>query len=648
MIDALWTPSPERVAATEVATLCAELGLEPSYEALHRFSVEEADQFWELAWERYGVIGRRSGEVLRPDPVLRQTRFFPGSTLSLAENLLADRTRGADGRIAMTFSNELGHQRDVTLDELRELVSRLQQAMWRAGVGVGDVVAAWLPNLPETMAIFLAANSIGAVFTSSSPDFGTNGVVDRFGQIEPKLLFATDAYLYAGTEHDTLGRLAEIEARLPSVERTVLVPYLNGDRGAGSPDRTGLADFIGEVEPIALHFEHLDFDHPVFVLFSSGTTGRPKAIVHRAGGVLLKLVVEHRIHCDIRPGDRVFYFTTAGWMMWNWLVMALASEAELVLYDGSPFHPSGEVLFDLVDREQVTLFGISAKFVDAVNKAGLRPAASHDLSSMRTICSTGSTLVHESFDFLYEHVKPDVHVASMSGGTDLCGCLVAGDPTSPVFAGEIQAPGIGLDIAVFDDDGNELATGEQGELVCRNAFPSIPLRFVDDPDHERFDSAYFDRFPGAWHQGDYAQWSVGGGMVISGRSDATLNPGGVRIGTAEIYRQVEKLREIEEGLVVGQEWDNDTRIVLFVRLADGVELDDELVARVKQAIRSGASPRHVPAVVAAVTDIPRTRSGKISELAVRDVIHGREVQNTEALANPEALALFEDRPELQR
>ncbi|RZV40962.1 MAG: acetoacetate--CoA ligase, partial [Acidimicrobiales bacterium] len=458
------------------------------------------------------------------------------------------------------------------------------------------------------------------------------------------LLFATDAYLYANKTHSTLDRLAEIQDRLPSLEDTVLVPYLHGE--AAAPNTTTMSTFTAGLEPTELTFERLPFDHPVFVLFSSGTTGAPKAIVHRSGGVLMKLVSEHRIHCEIKPGDRVFYFTTAGWMMWNWLVVALASEATLVLYDGSPFHPDGNVVFDLADREQVTLLGISAKFVDAVNKAGLRPAETHDLTSIRTITSTGSTLVHESFRFVYDHIKSDVHLASMSGGTDLCGCLVAGDPTAPVVAGEIQAPGIGLDIAVFNDAAERLPRGEQGELVCLSPFPSIPLRFVNDPDNERFDRSYFTRFDGAWHQGDFAEWSDGGGMVISGRSDATLNPGGVRIGTAEIYRQVEQLAEVEEGLVIGQAWDNDTRVVLFVRLADGVMLTDELISTIKSTIRAGASPRHVPAVVAAVADIPRTRSGKISELAVRDVVHGMDVKNTEALANPEALELFRDRPEL--
>ncbi len=644
----LWEPTTEQIDRTEVAALCRDLDLPVSFDALHEWSVNEPDAFWATLWDRYGIIGDRSDTVIDRSASFRETRFFPGAKLCVAENLLADRSRDAATHEAMSFSNETGHVRSLTLANLQDLVSVLQQAMRDAGVQPGDVVAAWLPNLPETMAIFLAANSLGATFTSSSPDFGTNGVVDRFGQIEPKLLFATNAYLYAQKRHDTLGRLAEIQERLPSLESTILVPYLDEDIDHDLANTIQLGEFLGDRTPTELTFDRQDIDHPAFVLFSSGTTGAPKAIVHRAGGVLLKLLSEHRVHCDIQPGDRVFYFTTAGWMMWNWLVGVLASEATLILYDGSPFHPDGNVLFDLADREKPTLFGVSAKFIDAVNKAGLRPAETHDLSTIRTVCSTGSTLVHESFRFVYEHVKSDVHLASMSGGTDLCGCLVAGNPIGAVHAGEIQAPGIGLDIGVIDDDGNRLDPGEQGELICWSPFPSIPLRFVNDPGDERFNSSYFTRFPGAWHQGDFAEWSDGGGMVISGRSDATLNPGGVRIGTAEIYRQVEQLEEIEEGLVIGQAWDDDTRIVLFVRLSPGVTLDDDLQARIRSTIRTGASPRHVPARIVAVDDIPRTRSGKISELAVRDIVAGRAVKNTEALANPEALELYKDLPELQQ
>ncbi len=644
MNNILWQPTDAQIDATEVAQWCADLGLEADYGALHAWSVEDIGRFWATLWDRYGIVGDRGSTNYAAGDRFRTASFFPDGSLNVAENLLAARTVDPDTHVAMSFSNEDGPVSSLTITALRERVSLLQQAMQRAGVGVGDVVAAWLPNLPDTIAIFLAANSLGAIFTSGSPDFGTNGVVDRFGQLDPKLLFATDEYLYAGKRHSTLDRLAEIIERLPSVERTVLVPYLNG--AVDVADTTTLDAFTTGLAATELAFERLPFDHPAFVLFSSGTTGAPKAIVHRAGGVFLKLVSEHRVHCDIHAGDRVFYFTTAGWMMWNWLAVVLASEATLVLFDGSPFHPDPDVLFDLADREQVTLFGVSAKYVDALNKANRRPGESHDLSTIRTICSTGSTLVHESFEYLYEHVKSDVHVASFSGGTDLCGCLVSGAPTSPVRIGEIQAPCIGLDIQVFADDGTPLPPGEQGELVCTTPFPSIPLRFVGDENNERFDGSYFDRFDGSWHQGDFAEWTDAGGMIIHGRSDATLNPGGVRIGTAEIYRQVEQLDEILEGIVIGQSWDNDTRVVLFVRLADGATLDDDLIAKIKKTVREGASPRHVPAKVLEVTDIPRTRSGKISELAVRSIVDGRAVKNTEALANPEALDQFADRAEL--
>ena len=627
----LWAPDPERIATTNLRRFQDFVGRRHgvdvhTFEALHSWSITEPGEFWADLWDFCGVRGDRGDRRVVPADELRKVRFLPDATLNVAENLLLD----PDDSVALVFEGEAGDRRSLTRRQLHDLVSRLQKLMRDEGVGPGDRVAAWLPNIPETYAVMLAAASIGAVFSSTSPDFGVDGVIDRFGQIEPKLLFAAEGYDYNGRHHDCTARLAEISDRLPTVSRSIVVG----------------GDWLDGFEPGSVEFESLPFDHPWYVLYSSGTTGKPKCIVHRAGGVLLKHLCEQQLHCDIRPGDRVFYFTTAGWMMWNWLASGLASGATLVLYDGAPTHPDANRLFDLADEAGITLFGTSAKFIDACQNAGLRPSETHDLSSVRVMTSTGSTLVPEGFDFVYDHIKADVHLASISGGTDLCGCLVGGDPTAPVHRGEIQAPALGLEIDVVDDDGRSVGTGNEGELVCRNPFPSMPLRFWADQDDERYRAAYFDRFPGMWHHGDFASPTESGGFVISGRSDATLNPGGVRIGTAEIYRRVDALPEIEESIVIGQSWEGDTRVVLFVRLAEGHELDESLEARIRARIRSDLTPRHVPAVILAVSDIPRTRSGKMTELAVRDVVHGRTVTNTEALANPEALEHFRGRPEL--
>lgn len=652
----LWTPSPERIAATELHRFARHLegrgsGPLPDYAALHRFSIDEPARFWREFWEFAEVIGDPGTEVLRTGDTFRQTRFFPEATLNVAENLL----RHNDDRPALIFRAEDRLAYQVTWAELHHQVSLIQQALLDCGVAAGDRVAAWLPNRPETYALMLAAASIGAVFTSTSPDFGAAGVVDRFGQTTPKVLVATDGYQYNGTWHDRLEALGDIVSELPSVEQLVIVPYDHStgssEAPAGSSDLPGQAqswtDWLAPHTPAAVSFTPLAFDHPWYVLYSSGTTGKPKCIVHRCGGVLLKHLTEHKLHSDVRNGDRVFYFTTAGWMMWNWLASGLAAGATLVLYDGSPFHPDGNRLFDLVEETGATLMGVSAKFIEALGKAGLTPCQTHDLSSVRTICSTGSPLVAEGFAYVYENIATDVHLASISGGTDLCGCLVAGDPTGPVHAGEIQRAGLGMEIDVVDDSGTGLPPGQQGELVCRSPFPSMPLRFWNDDGDQRYQAAYFERFDGMWHQGDFAEWTPDGGMVIHGRSDATLNPGGVRIGTAEIYRIVDALPQITESLVIGQRWGDDTRVVLFVIPAQGVSVDDELRAAIRGAVRSEATPRHVPAQILAVPDIPRTRSGKISELAVREVVHGRPVKNLEALANPEALDHYANRPELQ-
>ena len=596
------------------------------YSTLHAWSTEHPGEFWAMVWDELGVIGDRGERLHEPGLRLRDHRFLPDATLNVAENLL----REPSDELAIVFRGEDGEAVDVTRAELHDMVGRIQVLLRDAGVGVGDRVVAWLPNRPETYAVMLACAGLGAVFASTSPDFGTDGVIDRFGQIEPTVLFSVPDYAYNGKRHDCAGRLDEIVAALPSLRASIVVA----------------PGWLDAVESTPIMFVPLPFDHPWYVLFSSGTTGKPKCIVHRAGGVLLKHLTEHVFHSDLGPGDRVFYFTTAGWMMWNWLASGLATGATLVLFDGAPTYPDANRLFDLADEVGVTFFGTSAKFLDACANAAIRPADTHDLGTVRTLASTGSTLSPEGFRFVYDAIKSDLHLASISGGTDLCGCLVIGNPMLPVHAGEIQVPALGLAVDVVDGDGASVPIGAEGELVCRTPFPSMPLRFWNDPDHTRYDAAYFDRFEGLWHHGDFISTSEAGGYVISGRSDATLNPGGVRIGTAEIYRRVDTMDEIEESVVVGQPWENDTRIVLFVKMAAGHELDDQLRDRIRSKIRREVTPRHVPAVIAAVTDIPRTRSGKITELAVRDVIVGRPIANVEALANPEALEQFRDRAEL--
>ncbi len=647
----LWRPDRRRVLASNMArfmdAVAARHDLVIDGDAdLHRFSLDQPGAFWRAVAEFAEVTVETWGEVMiRDADAMPGARFFPDAHLNFAENCLRCRGEGE----AIAFRNEAGVRRALSWDDLYRLVGRLAAGMRAEGVVAGDRIAAVLPNLPETVAIALAAASIGAIFSSCSPDFGADGVVDRFGQIAPKLLFAVDGYVYGGKHIDLTERLAVIAGRLPSVQRIVIVPYVSARASAPPLPATAspLSDWLaGTAAPADIAFARLPFNHPLYILYSSGTTGAPKCIVHGAGGVLLQHLKEHQLHCDIRAGDRVFYFTTCGWMMWNWLLTALASGATLLLYDGSPFQPTPDTLFDLADAEAMTLFGTSAKMIDAWAKAGLRPKASHRLDALRTMTSTGSPLAPDGFRYVYREIKDDLHLASIAGGTDLVSCFVLGNPLKPVWAGEIQGPGLGMAVDVFDDAGRPLPTG-QGELVCTRPFPTMPLGFWNDAGGGKYRAAYFERFPGVWHHGDFVSWTEHGGMIMFGRSDATLNPGGVRIGTAEIYRQVEGLDEVIECLAVGQDWQGDVRIVLFVVLRPGLSLDEALTARIRERIRRQCSPRHVPAKVVQVADIPRTKSGKISEIAVRDVIHGRPVRNTEALANPESLGAFQDRPDLQ-
>ncbi|MGI9596594.1 MAG: acetoacetate--CoA ligase [Acidimicrobiales bacterium] len=657
--DPLWQPSPEFVAATQMDRFRRRYrpGSQTS-DDLWQWSVAEPGPFWRAVWEWSEVIGDPGSIDVEPGQDFQSTRFLPRSRLNLAENLLAARPGAAEPAIiAVAEPDPTGHvdaldRTELSWDELRAQVSAMAAAFRTFGVEPGDRVAAWMPHRTETIVAFLAAASIGAVFTSTSADFGVDGVVDRFGQTAPKILVAADGYRYGGRQFPLLDRLTSIAGALPSVERVLIVanidrePDIEPVAAAVSADVMRWDAVLADHRGAPARFERLPGDHPIYILYSSGTTGKPKCIVHRSAGVLLKHLCEQRLHSDIGPGDRAFFFTTCGWMMWNWLVGCLGTGATIVLYDGNPAYPSVASLFEMAEREGVTFFGVSAKYIDSVMKTGYRPAERHDLSSIRSISSTGSPLSHEGFAWVYRALKDDVHLASISGGTDLCGCLVLGDPTKPVNAGEIQGKALGLDIDVFDDRGRPAPIGSKGDLVCRNPFPSMPLEFWGDDDGSRYRAAYFERFPGVWAHGDFASWTERGGMVIHGRSDATLNASGVRIGTAEIYRVVEQLPEVAEAIAVAQEWDGDTRIVLFVRPVDGHRLDDDLERTIRSELRTKCSPRHVPAVIAEVADIPRTRSGKIVELAVTETIHGRPVLNLEALANPEALDHFAARAEL--
>jgi len=648
MTNPLWSPGTRRAQEANINRFMQLVRQERDpgvrdYASLYRFSIDSPKAFWRAVWEFGGVIGSPGHRTVENFERMPGASWFPDAQLNFAENLL----RYRDDRIALTFTSETGPGSDLTYRQLYRQVAAVAAALREFGVETGDRVAGYMPNLPETIIAMLAATSIGAIWSSCSPDFGIDGVVDRLGQIKPKVLFCAAAYTYNGKSHDCLSKVQEITHQIDSISKVVVIPYVNPDPDLSELKNAQLLSSFSHSEATEIEFTRLPFDHPVYILYSSGTTGVPKCITHGAGGTLLQLLKEHLLHIDIKRDDRLFYYTTCGWMMWNWMVNGLATGATLVLFEGSPFYPGPEAMFDLIDDQEITIFGTGAKAISAWQKAGVKPRETHSLASLKTMLSTGSPLAPESFDYVYSDIKSDLCLSSIAGGTDIVSCFAAGCPVLPVYRGEIQCLALGMAVKICREDGSYADINETGELCCVQSFPSMPVCFWGDEDGSKYHAAYFEQYPNIWAHGDFARITEHGGLIIFGRSDATLNPGGVRIGTAEIYRQVEILDEVVESICIGQDWDDDVRVVLFVRLREGLALDENLQAHIRKVIRDNATPRHVPARIVQVGDIPRTISGKIVELAVRNVVHGRAVKNVDALANPEALNLYKDLAELQ-
>jgi len=648
MNQLLWRPSQERMKNTNMWDFMQYVNERhgkdfASYDDLYQWSIEESPTFWATLWDYGQVIHSRPYDQVVDDITkMPGARWFEGARLNFAENLL----RYRDDHIALSFKGEGRPTVSITYAELFEQVARLAKSLRDMGIKPGDRVAGFMPNMIETAVAMLAATSVGAVWSSCSPDFGIKGVLDRFGQIEPRLLFTANGYQYNGREYDSLERIAEIVKDLPSIEKVIVVPYTDANPDPGRVgDGVLFEDFLAK-EATDLPFAQVPANHPLCILYSSGTTGVPKCMVHGVVGTLLQHIKELQLHSDLKREDTIFYFTTCGWMMWNWLVSSLALGARVMLYDGSPFYPDAAAMWQMAQEEEITIFGTSASYLAALEKAGVKPKASFDLTTLKAVLSTGSPLSVESFEFVYRHIKDDVCLSSISGGTDIISCFALGNPIGPVYAGELQCRGLGMKVEAYDEVGKSIV-GEKGELVCTLSAPSMPIYFWNDPDNTKYHEAYFEMHPGVWRHGDWIEITEHGGVTIYGRSDATLKPSGVRIGTAEIYRQVEIIPEVIDSLVVGQDWDSDMRIILFVRLREGIQLTDELVTKIKTTIRQNCSPRHVPAKVVAVEDIPYTISGKKVELAVRKVIHGQEVKNRDALANPDSLDLYADLLELK-